>query len=194
MEEFGSADQVGGDAGSPARLELAALTMRETVGCANPEAASSPKVRTIAKKVFIGFKSITSKPRLAVGAGAWRAGNHARSRLFSQLPEPAKAMTRLAASPERLKTNAQSTLPTSPGRDSSRPLPPATYPYERISHIRLLPWMNGVKANTRIRMHDADAGNTPAHRTLHALLVDTATLAPTAQRLPPVPANRITER
>src|ERR1039457_4329685 len=42
MEEFGNGD----------RLELAAFTIRVTVGCANPVAASSPKVKTIAKKVF----------------------------------------------------------------------------------------------------------------------------------------------
>jgi hypothetical protein len=42
MEEFCNGD----------RLELAALTISVTVGCANPVAASSPKVKTIAKKVF----------------------------------------------------------------------------------------------------------------------------------------------
>jgi hypothetical protein len=42
MEEFGSG----------AWLELAALTIRATVGCAAPEAANSPKVNMIAKKVF----------------------------------------------------------------------------------------------------------------------------------------------
>jgi hypothetical protein len=52
MEEFGNADQVAVEVDPPARLELAALTIKETVGCANPVAASSPKVKTIAKKVF----------------------------------------------------------------------------------------------------------------------------------------------
>src|ERR1039458_5626504 len=42
MEEFCNGD----------RLELAALTISVTVGCANPMAASSPKVKTIAKKDF----------------------------------------------------------------------------------------------------------------------------------------------
>ena len=35
--------------------------------------------------------------------------------------------------------------------------------------IRLLPWMNSVKAYTRIRMRDADAGNPSAHQSVHAL-------------------------
>src|SRR5579864_5284759 len=53
--------------------------------------------------------------------------------------------------------------------------------------------MNGVKAHTWIRMHDADAGNPPAHQSVHALPVDAASLASTAQRLPPVPGNPIAE-
>jgi hypothetical protein len=64
MEEFGKGGW----------LELAALTIRATVGCANPEPASSPKVRMIAKRVFtcvfsfpVGSKFITTLPRLAAG-------------------------------------------------------------------------------------------------------------------------------
>src|ERR1022692_1996109 len=43
-------------------------------------------------------------------------------------------------------------------------------------------------------MRDADAGNPPAHQSVHALPGDTATLAPAAQHLPPVPDSRIAER
>ena len=57
---------------------------------------------------------------------------------------------------------------------------PRTDPYERLSRIRLLPWMGGVKANIRIWMHDADAGNPPANQAVHALPVDAACLASTA--------------
>src|ERR1017187_5390877 len=46
------------------------------------------------------------------------------------------------------------------GRDSGRPLPPHRSVRADL-RIRLLPWMNGVKANTRIRMRDANAGNPP---------------------------------
>src|SRR6266446_8162487 len=70
---------------------------------------------------------------------------------------------------------------------------PRTDPYERISRIRLLPWMNGVKAHIRIRMHDVDAGNPPAHQSLHTLPVHVVPLASAAQGLPPVPGNPISE-
>jgi hypothetical protein len=41
---------------------------------------------------------------------------------------------------------------TDRGRDSGRPLPPRTDPYERLSRIRLLSWMLGLKAYTRVRV------------------------------------------
>src|ERR1035438_3251398 len=66
------------------------------------------------------------------------------------------------------------------GRDSGRPLPPAQIRTSGFPAYGSYLWMNGAKANTRIRMRDANAGNPPAHQTVHALPIDTATLAPTA--------------
>ena len=57
---------------------------------------------------------------------------------------------------------------------------PRTDPYERISRIRLLPWMDGVKAYARIWMLDADAGDPLAHQSDHAIPVDVAGLASAA--------------
>src|SRR5437660_5236307 len=53
--------------------------------------------------------------------------------------------------------------------------------------------MNGVKANTGVRMQDVDAGNPSAHQSLHALPHHGVPLASATQRLPPIPSYPISE-
>jgi hypothetical protein len=69
---------------------------------------------------------------------------------------------------------------TSRGRDVGHPDTPRTDPHERNYRMRLLSWMNGIKANLGIRMKNARAWDPPRLQSAHLRPVKVVPLAATA--------------
>ncbi len=65
----------------------------------------------------------------------------------------------------------------------------ATDPYGRYLRIRLLPWVLGVKANRRVRMHPFRPGQPAVNQSSLSLRRDPLLLPAPIQRMPPVPSE-----
>ncbi len=64
-----------------------------------------------------------------------------------------------------------------------------TDPHERHYRMRLLSWMNGVKADARVRMKNTRLGEPPHLQLPHSRPVQVSPLAATDENLPPQPSN-----
>src|SRR5215831_802022 len=79
------------------------------------------------------------------------------------------------------------------GRDASHPAPPRTDPHKQHYCMRLLSWMNSVKANSRVWMKNTRCGNPAVREFAHPHPRQMMLLAPMDQYGPPEPGHPIAE-